>query len=353
MEQTESRLAKDMRQWDEIESNFKKSNLLDDSKISSKVWQKDKLDYYNGLRGKHADSKNLNDRMAMRVLQLEKRELERKLYPNLVVRLLVRLLDGVTLQGVIRENKSETDLRIKDIGEEMKRAGFAKLIPKMEQQLKQGNRDFTLPVSYGVSGNERMDYLLHFKNSFDGKCHFESYKATLISQDKTTDEKRQVFENQQGKNYSADQAYQLLSGRSIKDTSGSWQKLDFNDKDANGNYRHKHFNGNYGFDLRKEMQKLPIEQNQSNNGLQRLINRLQNGERVDVMLNINGKIEKYGLEANPQKKEVGIIDGSGRHLTLQELKSGSKPENKASNVRRLVPQKTNTQARRNGKAIKR
>jgi len=348
MEQTESALAKDMQAWDEREKHLLSKGFLTDDKIKSGTWQKEKLDYYNHLRVKHADSNHLSARMSMRVLQMEKREMERKLYPNPVVRLVVRLLDAVTLQRLIRDNKTVSDQRKDIIAKEMRSAGFGRLVPKMEQQLKQGNRDFNLPVSFGLSERDRMDYQLHFKTGADGNCHFESYKATLSMQG-SNEQKWQVFENDLGKVNSANQAYQLLSGRAIQDSNGSWQQLDFNDRDASGNYRHKHFTESHNMDLNKELQKLPLAESETNKGIGLLINKLANGERVNVLLNVNGKDTPYHLEANPQKKELSVFEPSGAKVTLQQ---DNAKENKANNVVSLVPKQQRKETNKNSNVRK-
>ncbi|UOE51360.1 hypothetical protein MTO98_09745 [Mucilaginibacter sp. SMC90] len=348
MEQSEGALAKDMQAWDERERQLVSKGFLTDDKIKSGTWQKEKLDYYNHLRAKHTGSDNLDARMSMRVLQMEKRAMERKLYPNLIVRLVVRLLDAVTLQRLVRDHKTVSGQRMDTIAKEMRSAGFGKLVLKMEEQLKQGNRDFTLPVSFGLSERDRMDYLLHFKTGADGNCQFESYKATLSRQG-NAEQKWQVFEKDAGKVYSANQAYQLLSGRAIQDAKGSWQQLDFNDRDANGNYRHKHFTESHNINLSKELQKLPLAESESGKGIGLLLNRLANGERVNVLLNVNGKDLPYSIEANPQKKELSVFEPSGGKVMLQQAKAN---ETKTANVVNLVPKQQTNQVNRNSNVRK-
>jgi hypothetical protein len=343
MEPTENSLEKELTQWQEREKRYDKLG------IDFKGFRKLKLEHLNTLKATYPGSKNLDDRLAYRALQVERRKLERQLYPDLLVRLIVRGINAIKNRNTAKAEKVQADAQIGQIGREMNRAGFGSLLPKIEQQLKQGNREFSLPVSYHLNEKERMDYLVHFKQGADGKCQFDGFKAVLSGQN-PDEQKRHLFQPDDGKIHSADQAYQLLSGRSVHN-GAMWQQFDFNDREANGNYRHKNFQNSYGFDIKQSLSELPMKENQRQ-AMSALLAKLQNGQRVNVTMNINGREGQYALEANPQKKEISIFEPSGNKVTLQQLKSANNPENKKSNVLNLVPNKETSQANKNSNVRK-
>lgn len=334
MEQVESRLEKGLMQWQECERRYEKLG------IDFKIFRNLKLEHLNKLRAGYAGSKHPQDRMDLRVLNAERRKLERELYPDLLVRLIVRGINTIRSRNAVRRDNVQADKHIARLGKEMYRAGFGSLVSKMEQQVKQGNREFSLPVSFHVSEKERMDYLVHFKQGSDGKCQLNGYNASL-SGPNPDGKRRHSFQNDGGRIHPADQAYQLLSGRPVHNGM-MWQQFDFNDKDAGGNYRQKNFQNSYGFDLKQSLSALPLKESQ---GMEQLLKKLRNGERADVTLNINGKEGRYVLEANPQKKEVSIFEPSGSKVTLQQLRAAHSQENKTFNVLNMVPKQANVQVK--------
>ena len=52
-------------------------------------------------------------------------------------------------------------------------------------------------------------------------------------------------------------------------------QLDFNDRDAFGNYKIKEFHAGYGYDLKSILQQLPIQELMNNSEIEKLENTLK------------------------------------------------------------------------------
>lgn len=130
------------------------------------------------------------------------------------------------------------------------------------------------------------------------------------------DEKRQQhFSMHNGYNINTTEAYNLLSGRCIQ-SGGTWMQLDFNDKEAQGNFRIKQFHSNYGYDLDKVLQQLPLKELLNEEDAVRLKKALKNGSRISASFVKDGNEQRFYIEANPQLKSVNIYDEHSRKITL-------------------------------------
>lgn len=94
-----------------------------------------------------------------------------------------------------------------------------------------------------------------------------------------------------------DRAFQLLEGRSILQGE-RWIQLDFNDKDAQGNYRIKEFDTSFGYDLKKVLSTLPTKELQESNTDYQLLDNLKQGSRQAVSFLQDGGEQRYYIEEN-------------------------------------------------------
>src|SRR3546814_12486337 len=96
----------------------------------------------------------------------------------------------------------------------------------------------------------------------------------------------------------------------------SWRQLDFNDKDALGNYKMKEFHAAYGYDLKHVLQQLPLKELMSGQDTVKLMNALKDGGRHAVSFLKDGKEQKFHIEANPQFKSVNIYDDNSKKNSM-------------------------------------
>jgi hypothetical protein len=329
----ESRLEAELRQWKEREQRYEK--LFSPSVLKSREFLKEKLQHYDEIRARTIANPLGADRIAMRAFQLERAQLASQVYPNFFRRLLDSIVGVFRMNNQITKIHQATASNNSEVQMAMNRVGLADHYRQVEQQMKQGNREFSLPVSYQVSEHEKMELQLNFKKDDLGKYHFENYKATLHSNLEKGKPRQHTFNATSDETYKVETAYNLLAGRAVREQgANSWKQLDLNDKDGEGNLRVRHFGGNYGFDLENALMALPVK----DADLELLSKQLAGGDKIPLMLEINNRAVPMEISAHPLKKEIAIYDSTGSKVTLDELRNNNASQSKA-NVKQLVPEK--------------
>jgi len=342
----ESTLEAALKDWKEREQRYEK--LFSPAVLKSREFLREKLRHFDGLRANVIANPSDGHRLAIKALELERKQLARQVYPNIFIRLLERVISSFRIGSDVAKVQQKSQDNSEGIRAALIKSGLGAYSNQVQEQMKQGNREFSLPVSYHVNEHEKMDLLLHFKKNDQGSYHFESYKATLHSELEKGKPKQHTFSTDQDGLLNTGKAYNLLAGRAVQQPDGlSWQQLDFNDKDASGNFRIKHFNENYGYSLEAAIAKLPLKQG----GQDDLLNRLRQGELVAATLLISGKEHSVSIDANPHKKEIAIYDAGGQKTTPEQLKDKTR-QGKADNVKQLQPKQDQGQIKVKSKAIK-
>lgn len=321
IKQPVNRVENDLNQWRSREERF--TNLFPSGIAHNKAFLIEKLNYYDTVATKYKGTFSQEERFALRILKQERDRIEKQLHPNFLLRFLRGFILPVKQQQVIKQIAKQTAGNEQVLKETLFKTGFENAINKLEQNMKQGQQVFSIPVSYYINEKERLDFSLSFAKDHHGQYQLESYKATLKNEHKPEESKLQNFSIEQGHTITATQAYNLLAGRAIQkeDTiegslQSAWVQLDFNDKDALGNYRMKEFHAGYGYDLKSLLQQLPLKELMDNSGIEKLENALKNGSRHAVTILKKGKEQKFFIEANPQFKSVNIYDEHLKKVTI-------------------------------------
>lgn len=306
-----NRVENEINQWQAKEQRFEK--LFSAAVVKGREFQKDKLAHYDQLQERYGKSPYADERETLRVALLEKRRLEKQLYPGPLVRLLRRLMLMAVKPAIsniqsrqINDNQGQLQQQLSDIG-------FKNTETTLKHLMSHGKDNFSMPVSWYTGEKERMDFELLFRKQQNGGYKFENYKASLTDMDSPQQKREHLFNFKDESTVTAPQAGNLLAGRSIE-REGSWQQLDFNDKDATGNFRVKQFHQGYGFDLTAALQKLTLKEMKNGSDRDQLLERLGNGEKVEVTIKMNGKEHKIDIEASPQFKTITIYDETGQRL---------------------------------------
>ncbi len=343
-----NRVETDLNQWRSREERF--SKLFSFSLSSNKALLKEKLQYYDRIASKYKSTQDLDERFALRMLQQERSKIEKQLYPNPMIRLLRRLLVApVKEQIVIRQDNRKAEQNSQSLRQQVQRAGFTNLAAKIDEQIKQGQQKFSLPVSYYINDKERLNHQLSFIKDQSGTYHFEGYKTNLYNESKPNEQREQYFSAKNGYEINTTESYNLLAGHAVK-KNGTWVQLDFNDKDANGNFRMKEFHSGYGYNLQKILQQLPLKELLNESEANKLHDALKNGNRVAVSFIKNGNEQRYYIEANPQFKSVNIYDEHSRKITLNTA-LGNKTLEAVKLTQKVNERNEQSQAKKNGMRI--
>ncbi len=198
-----------------------------------------------------------------------------------------------------------------------------KLNPELEKNMAEGKPEFQLSFSNNYE-KDKLTASLQFRKSDNGDMYFlNRYQATL--QKPAQESKSQIFYLDNGKGITMKEAYNLLEGRSVnkdlKNKEGlkynAWVKLDFDNKDANGNAKLLQYHKNYGYDLNQELLRLPIFPIATED-LKQLVSSLERGNVQEARVHeIEGRQSLY-LAANPQFKTINLFDKDMKPLNKEE-----------------------------------
>lgn len=209
-----NRVKNAINQWRTREERFDK--LFPFSIANNRSFLKKKLHYYDATAARYKDSNNQDERFALRILRQERNRIEKQFYHNLLLRLLRKLLVPVRQQYVLKQETKKTNGNEQELRAVLLKSGFGNLSNKLEQHMKEGQPEFSVPVSYYQNEKERVDFNLSFVKDNNGKYQLEMYKAQLRSESKPEETMQQTFRMEQGVGFSANQAYNLLSDELFK-----------------------------------------------------------------------------------------------------------------------------------------
>lgn len=351
---TSNRIAKELNEWKAREQRFEK--LFSPDILKDKAFLKEKLGFYEHLQNKYGRSNVPEEKMTLIILARQNDLLRKQVYPNLWMRLLQRLLAPFREKQVERQTTISSDRNLSDLKEAVTKAGFEDVGSKLSQQIKQGQREFSLPLSYYISENQKMDINLSFAKDASGVYKFEKYQAALTDISKPQEPKKQVFSSDD--QISASQAQNLLSGRAIKietfdinaGSKSKWIQLDFNDQDPSGNHKLKEFHKDYGFDLQKAISQLGVKESLTAKDQQVLLDALSRGEKPQVTIIRGGKEVQLSIEANPQYKTLNVYDEHEKKISISQALSSS--EKQALKITEQTPVVIEQQSKRNGQKVR-
>lgn len=343
-----NRVEMELNQWRSREERF--SKLFNFSLSNNRSLLKEKLHHYGRIGTKYKGTKNLEERFALQILKQEKSKLLKLLYPNLLVRLVRKLLVAPLIDQIaVRKDTKEEEKNNQSLHDKVQRIGFRDLSNQIDQQIKQGHEQFNIPVSYYINEKERLNHELSFVKDQSGQYQFEGYKTTLQNESKPEEERSQYFKVQGRNPIDATEVYNLLAGRAVQ-KENSWIKLDFNDKDAKGNHRIKEFHSVYGYDLERALQQLSLKELSNKTETDKLKHDLKQGNRLPVTLIKNGNEHRFYIEANPQFKSINIYDEHSRKITIATALDNKTMET-VKQIQKTNESKQENHSKRNGMRV--
>jgi hypothetical protein len=250
---------------------------------------------------------------------------------------IINVLNGDYVQLVqekFYQLKKENDMNqdnLEYLKKQLLFTGFGEgLITHLEKKIKEGLPEFTLLASHAF-GKDKMEAVLHFSRSKqDGSdmYFFNKYDARLEGQNGKIEQT--FYINNKGKSLSFEDACQLMNGRSVfmevtpKEGGPykAWIKIDYSNKDENGNFKLNYFNGNYGFNLHEAVGRIPLKELGNPDRMEAIYAALQRGRLVEATLVKGGREIPVQLAADPKFKTIKLYDADGVKLFVP----GPKPE---------------------------
>ncbi|GAB2632874.1 hypothetical protein [Belliella aquatica] len=211
--------------------------------------------------------------------------------------------------------------------DKLKYSGFEdKLNVELEKQIKAGKEAFELPISMKFE-EKNIDFNLHFKQSSQSERYFfNKMDVMLHNANPAIAMKEHTFYQNQG--LSAKEAFNLMEGRAVEksllnadnEPYKAWLQLDLGVKEENGNFKLNQYHENYGFDMKKVLEDLPIKEMQDPTKSEWLLKAVSKGNIYPVTMERGGKEEIMFIEANPKFKSINVYDSEMRTVKTNDLK---------------------------------
>lgn len=308
--QNMNRIEADLLRWKEKEERF--SKLFSFEMSSNKALMREKLRYYEGISLKYRGTAEPSERFTRKMLRQEIRHLERKLHPNLSIRLIRRLVvNPIRYLLAMRSFKIAKKAKVQSLFTETKRFGMEKQFSRAARMMEQGLDDFSLTSNQYIRQNERIENILSFK---DNKA--VSLKAVLHD-DASGIAKQHTFNLKDYPEIGVQESYNLLAGRAVHN-DGKWLVLDQNDRDTKGNCKIQTIPKDSGF-LERTLEGLPFKELLLDSTKKKVIAELEKGNRVGLTLEKGGKQKQIYIEANPNFDSIVVRDQNMLKTTMPEV----------------------------------
>jgi hypothetical protein len=192
----------------------------------------------------------------------------------------------------------------------------------LKEKMETGIAEFVL-IHGQQFGRDDATATLHFRKSETLDLYFFNRFDLVVNDVQQTSPLSQTFYIHPKEDHiSFKEGYNLLKGRPVykeyKPREGekykAWLQLDFKEKDKNGQYKIVQFHPNYGFDLEATIHKHPIQELNTVEGIKRLLESLERGNRQMVTYGEPGHEQRVFIEASPQFKSINIYDDSMRRI---------------------------------------
>ena len=282
--------------------------------INSRAFKLEQLAMYEQLL-KNVNRLNREEKVYRKLIRQEKNNLVRALYPNRVFRFIRNTITaGASLIASATRLFSNEPVgqQSKEIIEAINKAGFAELHALLQPKLNNGQTNFKVEQAVSVSEKERINYSLSFSSNDNRVTKLDGFDVKHIRENGEVSNFR--FDASTG--ITRDQASELVHGRAINSYGKIWQMIDFNDKDAAGNYALRQI-VIPDFDLEKELSKLPLAA-QGDHDKQELVFGLKNGKKMQAEILVNNMAKQVQIEVLPLKRNFQLYE-DGKKVSMDKL----------------------------------
>ena len=223
--------------------------------------------------------------------------------------------------------------------DQLKYTGFGEdAQSQLRENLVKAHNEFSIK-QVTAYGKDELSVSLNFKKSTNSDMYFfNNYRAELQKPGSDAKISQTFYVNNEGRNITQKEAYNLLDGRSVnKDLANkdgqihnAWIKLDFKETTASGNYKMRQFSTQYGFELEKALEKLPVKELLDPKERVKLLESLERGNRQSVTFKGENGEQMRFVEANPQFKAISVYDDKQQRIRSSEEKNNSKKQSEGT-----------------------
>lgn len=236
--------------------------------------------------------------------------------------------------------------------DQIKFTGFGEGLEKeLKEKMQKQSPEFQL-YHQAKFGKDESAATLYFKRSDQSDMYFFNKYDLSVKKVDNPEVMKQVFYVGKENTYTLKEAFNLMNGRAVnKDLTSkegqrynAWVQMDFKQPDKNGNYKLRYFHEKYGYDMPRELAKLPIKELANEEDKNRLMESLTKGNRQAVTFHLNDNSERHFIEANPQFKTINIYDGHMQRLTNKRSQENNQYESESRGLKQETKKEGKDQA---------
>jgi len=264
-----------------------------------------------------------DEKLVLDMVRKTVNKLEKKLYPNPVIRTLRRLktvlYDRPVQVAKLKKLKTENLASLNDtLGGLGLNPDKLNLDRKLDFEQAKTSIDLISPW-----GTNNYEVKVNFEKDASGQYQMSSYAGMLKDWSNPENNRSYTFDVNLGIN--AREAANLLQGRAVlkyyqvgeNRMASKWMQLDFKNLTPDGKPQLKETPADYDFNLRQEVTRIAEVLNKPELVSNRALNGMEEGNQI-ALKQLNGKTTY--LEANPLNKEIILLNDKQQPITLGQLK---------------------------------
>jgi len=272
---------------------------------------------------------SLDEKLAIEVIKSHTARLRRQLYPNPVLRAVMRLKQVLYDQPVyIKAFEARRQQNLAELQGQAFRLGLNGFAGKLENHLDTEASSLQVPLRAQLNGQSGVQMTLNYTRDATGGFALESYRVQL--NDSSRPDQQQGFDFPAELGITAKEAVNLLQGRSVCKghiasgpvLSERWMTLNINTPD--GKPCLETFHTDYDYQLKTSLVEHARELSLPALHREETEQALKQGEKL--VINPPGGAA-YTLEASPENRTLTIRDPAGKSVALEGLiKKSQAPE---------------------------
>jgi hypothetical protein len=271
--------------------------------------------------------------------------LEKKLYPNLLQRVWLRLKDRfIDDPAYLQREMQQRAANMEYLKAQLKDKGLGSIAGELEKHLNPDHKQVCLPLDCQLGPDKRLNFDAHFEKDVYGYFQLTRLYGCLLEKGNFTSEFE--FELKVWPGLKANQAWSLLEGRALKQT--------YTDATGHENQRWvqlgpdgaQHFAPELAFDVEKLIAGIPS----LGGSKPEMIRYLENGQRAPALWKVDRKYQSISVQADPANGNLKFFDEKQRPVTPGQL--NERAEKQAPGVKTLgIPVQKMRKGVKNGHRI--
>lgn len=341
-----NRVLSEYREWEE---NEKKAASLLSAGIHTREFQAAKYDFIQKVLLKYESTANREEKVSLAALKAVGNQLKGATQKRGLRGMMDELFSGWRRQREIKQESMLSASQEAQFYEKLHRMGIGHIVPAIKGNIGERKPVFSHTFDMQMEDGGKAAYSMWVNNGPEGPSIRAMEAMVTVKGDEQRIRHHNFFGDPEREGLDMGRMYNLLLGRAVKSADGSWIKIDVNDADGQGNLKLMAIpnRDDYAVSV-TELVSVPHLTTSENGKI--LQARLEAGEQVRMGAVLDGKTENLLLLADPQSRQVRIMDENGMVITADALKAGTR-NLVQDHARELAAKQDQNQSKKNRKQI--